>query len=96
MKIRFIVAMLAGLALQAAATADDFDPKQCMARCSTVVEQHPGETQRHADNLQAIRAQRAGVSDAAVLKQLDQKEEREINRHLDTLVKMCRNICKAD
>lgn len=89
---KIIFAMLAGFALHSA-MADDFDAKQCSDRCATAYEEHPEESLRHAAALKAIRARREGVSDPAVLKQLQEAEDDEIEKHQDKGIKMCRYIC---
>ena len=69
--------------------------QQCTSRCITADSEHPKKTQFEA-NLEKIRMKKKTEADPAKLKDLEQAEKLEIEKHQEDLEQLCRQACASN
>lgn len=91
---KFIIFIILACTLQAATAQDKKQTRdQCMAKCLPLIAEF-NDHARHEQVLKKIQAKREGVTDPAILKELDKDEADEMEKYQDKHEKMCRGLCK--
>lgn len=66
---------------------------QCIAKCLPLSAEFP-DHQRHEAALLKIKKKRSGVTDQAILEELDKEEQEEMEKYLDKHERTCRSMCR--
>lgn len=69
--------------------------QQCTSRCIAADAEHPKKTQFEA-RLEKIRMKKKTETDLANLKELEQAEKLEIEKHQEDLEQLCRQACSSN
>jgi hypothetical protein len=97
MKFNLIIfLMISACSLTASAQVGKSSTRQqCTSRCIAADDEHPKKTQFEA-RLEKIRMKKKAETDLAKLKELEQAEKMEIEKHQEDLEQLCRRACASN
>jgi ACT domain-containing protein len=91
---KFLVFVLFGCVLQGAIAEEVKQTRdQCLAKCLSLSAEFP-DHERHELAMKKIKAKREGVTDKAVIEELDQEEADEMDKYMAGNERLCRAMCR--
>jgi hypothetical protein len=96
MKINLIVLLISTFSLTASAQDGRSSTRQqCTNRCISADAEHPKKTQFEA-RLAQIRTKKKMETDSTKLKELENAEQLEVEKHREDLEQLCRKACASN